>query len=64
MPEPVKKPMAGAYYCPEALPSLLIGYYADMFRQNQLQQEIDAQQEERIEPSDEFKQLLKEVLCH
>ena len=62
MPEPVKKPMAGAYYCPEALPSLLIGYYADMFRQNQLQQEIDDQQDGKFSPSAEIRHHLRELL--
>jgi len=64
MPEPVKKPLAGAYYCPEAMPMLLAGYYQDLCKQRKLQQEIDDQQEEKLEPSAEFKQLLKEVLCH
>ena len=62
MPEPVKKPMAGAYYCPEALPMLLAGWMREKLEQRYLQQEIDAQQDGKLSPSEEVRRHLRELL--
>ena len=62
MPEPVKKRLAGAYYCPEAMPLLLAGYYQDLFRNQQLKQEEERQQEVKFSPAEEIREYLKKLM--
>jgi hypothetical protein len=62
MPEPVKKPLAGAYHCPEAMPMLLAGYYQDLLIDQQLKQEMERQQEVKFSPSEEIREYLKKLM--
>mgnify|MGYP001474717149 CR=1 FL=1 len=62
MPEPVKKSFGGAYHCPEAMPTLLLGYYRDLFIDQQLKQEEERQQEVKFSPSEEIREYLKKLM--
>lgn len=62
MPEPVKKHLEGAYYCPEAMPMLLAGYYQDLFKNQQLKQEREATPEAKFSPSEEIREYLKKLM--
>jgi hypothetical protein len=62
MPEPVKKRLGGAYYCPEAMPMLLAGYYQDLFKNQQLKQEEERQQEAKFSPAEEIREYLNKLM--